>query len=113
VKKMENKRVAILVLAIAAALVIASTATYAMMARQTSGTGNPYGSTTNGYGVGRSMMGGSTGYAGGMMGGSSGRAGGMMGGYGMMGAWNGTSSMYERMQQMHDYMQQYWNSTAP
>ena len=104
---MENKTVAVLVLATVAALIVASAATYATMGRQTANTGNPFGSNANGYRMGSSMMGGSTGYVGGMMGGYSGRAG------GMMGAWNGTSSMYGRMQQMHDYMQRYWNSTAP
>ncbi len=101
---MENKTAALLVLA--AALVVGSTATYAMMGRQTTG-------TANGPGTGPSMMGGSTGYAGGMMGGYSGRSGGMMGAYGMMGAWNGTSSMYDHMQDMRGYMQHYWNATAP
>ncbi len=103
VNEMENKKVAILVLAIAAALLIAASATYAMMGRQTQSTGNPYGS-----GVGPSMMGGSTGYVGGMMGGYSGQTGGMMGGYGMMGDLSG-SSMYQYMQQ---HMWRYWNSTA-
>ncbi len=99
---MENGRVAVLVLAVAAALVVGSAATYAMMGRQTSGAVSPYGGNVNGYGMGPSMMRGSTGFQ-----------GGMMGERGMMGAWNGTSLMYEHMQQMHDYMQHYWNSTTP
>ncbi len=103
---MKNKTAALLVLATAAALVVASTATYAMMGRQVA-------STPNGQGMGPSMMGRSNGYAGGTMGGYSGRSGGMMGGYGMMGAWNGMNSMYDHMQDMRGYLQHHWNSTAP
>ncbi len=109
---MENKTAAVLVLAVAASLIVAVSATYAMMGRQAAPFSSPYGSGTNGYRTGPSMMGGSAGYAGGMMGGYAGTAGGMMGGRGMMGAWNGTSSMYEHMQDMRGYMEQYWNSTT-
>ncbi len=103
---MENKNVAVLVLAVSAAVLIAASGAYAMGVHAAV-PGNSYG-----YGVGQSMMGGSSAYSGGMMGGSTGRIGGMMGGYGMMGSWNGTGSMCEHMEQMHEYMQQYWNSTT-
>ncbi len=100
---MENKNAVILVLAIVAALLIAASATYAMVGRQVVNTGN----ANNGYGTGPSMMGGLAGYSGGMMGGYTGGYGGMMGGHGMMDDFNGTSSMDQHMQQMW----QYWNST--
>ncbi len=101
---MENKNAVILVLAIVAALLIAASATYAMMGRQVVNTGN----ANYGYGTGPSMMGRSAGYPGGMMGGYTGGYGGMMGGHGMMDDFNGTSSMYQYMQQTR----QCWNSTS-
>ncbi len=105
VNEMENKKAAILVLAIAAALLIAASATYAMMSRQTQSTGSPYGS-----GTGPSMMGGSAGYSGGMMGGYGGYSG-MMGGHGMMGgygaSWNGTSPYW-----CAQYAEHHLNSTS-
>ena len=102
---MENKKAAILVLAIVAAVAIAASGAYAMMGRQTAGPGSSYSNTTYRSGMGPSMMGGSFGYSGGMMGRSGGYAGGMMGGYGMMGTWNGTVSMRQ-------YMWHYWNATT-
>ncbi len=79
---MENKNAVILVLAIVAALLSAASATYAMMGRQVVNTGN----ANYGYGTGPSMM----------------------GGHGMMGDFNGTSPMYQYMQQTR----QCWNSTS-
>ena len=111
VKSLENKKVAILVLAVSAAVLIATSGAYAM-GRQTAVTGNSYPGTTYGYGMGQSMMGGSSAFSGGMMGGFSGHAGGMMGGYGMMGSWNGTNPMYAHMEQIHDFMQHCRNSTT-
>src|SRR5574340_932876 len=104
---MENKQAMILVLATLAAVVIATSATYAMGGLRNPGSVSP--SPTYRSGMGPSMMGGSVGYAGGMTGGYSGQAGGMMGGYGMMGNANGAGSMYEYMEQ---YMSHYWNSTS-
>ncbi len=92
---MENTKAAILVLAIAAALIVTATGAYAM-GRVGNNTGT-YPNTAYGAGMGPSMMGGSYGYA-----------GGMMGGHGMMGAWNGTGSMHEYMEQYCPY----YNSTA-
>ena len=88
---MENKKAAILVLAIVAAVAVTAGGAYAM-GRQVSGAGYAnYSSGTNyGYRMGPGMMGG--------------YAGGMMGGYqGMMG--NNGYSMYQ-------YMEHYWNSTS-
>lgn len=93
---MENKKAAVLVLAILAAVAITASGVYAM-GRQAVGTGSSY--PIAGYGSGVSPW---------MMGGSSGQAGGMMGGYGMMRDVNGMGSMYQYMQQ---YMSRYWNST--
>lgn len=95
---MENKKAAILVLAMVAAVAITTGATYAMMDSQGTYAGAASPSTTYGSGMGPWMMGG-----------YSGRAGGMMGGYGMMGNANGMSSMYQYMEQ---YMSRYWNSTS-
>ncbi|MDE1853840.1 MAG: hypothetical protein KGI38_08870 [Thaumarchaeota archaeon] len=91
---MENKKAAILVLAIVAAVVVTASGAYAM-GRQAPGAGSSYPGTTYRSGMGPSMMGGSAGYA-----------GGMMGGHGMMGAWDSTGSMQQ-------YMWRYWNSSIP
>jgi hypothetical protein len=104
VKKMENKKAMILVLAIAAAVVIATGAVYAAAGRQTATSG---GSDLNGSfmsGMGPSMMGG--------FGGTAGYGSGMMGGRGMMGAGYGPSSMSSMMQDMRQDMSRYWNSTS-
>ena len=100
---MENKRAAILALAIAAVVALAAGATYAAVGRPM--TGSPDSNTGYAYGTGQSMMGGG---AGGMMGGYGGYSG-MMGSHGMMGNVNGSSSMYQYMEQ---YMGRYWNSTS-
>ena len=92
---MENKKAAILVLAIAAAVAITASGVYAM-GRQTGGTGYSNPSATYGSWMGSGMMGGFGGHPGGMMGGYSGYPG-------MMGS--GGLSMYQ-------YMQRYWNSTS-
>lgn len=92
---MENKKAAILVLAIVAAVAITASGAYAM-GRQTGGTGYSYPSATQGPWTGLGMMGGYGGYPGGMMGGYAGYPG-------MMGS--GGYSMYQ-------YMQHYWNSTS-
>ena len=92
---MENKKAAILVLAIAAAVAITASGAYAM-GRQTGATGYSHPSTTFGSWMGPGMMGGYGGQPGGMMGG--------YGGYpGMMG-----SSGYS----LYQYMQHHWNSTS-
>jgi hypothetical protein len=91
---LENKKAAILVLALVAAVVVTASGIYAMGARTT---GQGYAGPITGI---RSGMGPS------MMSGSFGRAGGMMGGYGMMGY--GQSSM----QDMRESMWHYWNFTA-
>lgn len=89
---MENKRAALLALAVAAAVVIATGAAYAA-GRQAGPTANYIPSQTPRYGMGPSMMGGY------------GRYSGMMGSHWMTGNVNGTSFMYQ-------YMRQYWNSTS-
>ena len=89
---MENKKAAILVLAIVAAVMIAAGGAYAMTGRGIASYANSYPSTVHWSGMGPSMMGGSAGYRG-----------------GMMGAGYGQSSMMEDMQQ---YMWHYWNSTS-
>ena len=89
---MENKRAAILVLVIVAAVAITAGGAYAM-GRQTSGRWYSPGANY-GYGMGSWMTGGSAGY-GGMMGGYGGHSG-MMGSYGTP---------------MYQYMERYWNST--
>lgn len=83
---MENKKAAILVLAIVAAVAIAGSGVYAMGYRSGEA-GDSYPSGPYGSWVGPGMMGGFSGYHGGMTGG--------YGGY-----------------LMHEYMQQYWNSTS-
>jgi hypothetical protein len=89
VKKLENKKVAILVLAIAAALVISVGAAYAYGER-TGMQSYVQPGTTNWGGMGPSMMGGSTGYR------------------GMMG-----NGQYNMQQYMEECMSHYWNSTSP
>ena len=90
VKKMENKKAALLVLAVVAAVAVTAGGAYALGMQSTVAPG-----TYDGYGGGPSMMGGSYGYH-----------GGMMGAYGQAGY----------PQAMQGYMQQYiwdcWNSTA-
>ncbi len=88
---MENKKTAILVLAILAAVVVTASGVYAANP-QNAGAGSPYSGASYRYGMGPSMMGGYGGFP-----------GGMMGGYGMMG--NGQYWMQQ-------YMSQYWNSTS-
>ena len=83
---MENKTAAMLVLAIVASLVVTAGAAYAM-GRQTSTTGGYTNGSSFRSGMGPSMMGGASGHWG-----------------GMMGAWNGTSPMYQRMSYC-------WNAT--
>ena len=93
VKKMESKRAAILVLAIAAAVAIVAGGAYAMGPRAS---GNGYSTSASyGYRTGPGMMGGYGGYAGWMMGGYGAH-------WGMMGD-NGYP--------MYQYMDRYWNST--
>ena len=96
VKKMENKKAMILVLAIAAAVLIAAGGAYAM-GRQTGANGSSYPSFVYSHGMGPSMMGG--------FGGS---YGGMMGNHGMA----GTGYGQPMMESMEQYMWQYWNSTT-
>ena len=90
---MENKTAALLVLAVVASLVVTATAAYAM-GRQTVTSGSTTYNSGYGYGISQTMMGGH-GY----------------GGYGggMMGAWNGPSSMYQYMQQRSWYC---WNASV-
>ncbi len=96
---MENKKAAILVLAIVAAVIVTASGAYAM-GRQATSQAAPY-TGAYPYGMGPGMMGG--------FGGPAGYRGGMMGGYGMMGYWNGTGAT---QQCPRDYMWQYWNSTS-
>lgn len=88
---MENKKAAMLVLAIAAAVIIATGGVYAMAGGAAPRTGSPYSNAGREYGMGSSMMGGYGGYRGGMMGG-----------------WN-YPSMWQYMQQFMDHL---WNSTS-
>ena len=66
---MENKKAAVLVLAIAAAVMIATGGVYAMAGGAAPGTGSPYSNVGREYGMGSCMMGGYGGFRGGMMGG--------------------------------------------
>lgn len=88
---MENKKAAILVLAIAAAVAITAGGAYAM-GRQTTNNFSPYAGTHYTSGMGSGMMGG--------------YAGGMMGGY------NGYSGMMGSGSPMYQYIRHYWNSTS-
>ena len=94
---MENKKAAILVLAIIAALIVTASGAYAMGRGGNSAAGLSSGITGR-SGIGPSMMGGSTGNSGGMMGGN-----GMMRSGGGMGSTCGY---------MGECMDRYWNSTA-
>ena len=96
---MENKKAAIIALAVAATLILTVNGVNAMMVRTTTATTNSYPNTTYRSGMGPVMMGG----------GSTAYRGGMMNGYGMMGAGYSESSMMREMQQ---YMWHYWNSTS-
>jgi hypothetical protein len=103
---MENKKVAILVLAIAAAALIAAGGVYAISARQTTSNVNSTPGANYGHGM-VSMMGGVSGSCGGLVG-----AGGMMGGSrgvcsgpGMMGDRGTSGSMWQ-------HMTRYWNATS-
>lgn len=87
---MENKKAAILVLAIVAAVAIAAGGAYAM-GRPVTNTGYTYPNSGYRSGMGPSMMGGYGGYS------------------GMMGNGYGMYSMHEYM---HEYMGHYWNSTS-
>ena len=87
---MENKKAAILVLAVLAAVVVTASGVYAATGGHSTVPAS-YPGAEYGYGMGASMMGGYAGH------------GGMMGGYGMMG--NGQYSMPQ-------YMWQWWNSTS-
>lgn len=87
---MENKTVAILVLAMVTAVVITAGAAYAM-GRQNSGQTGNYPNQSYQRGMGPSMMGGAQGFRG------------MMGGYWMMDQFNGTYP---------GGMCRYWNATS-
>lgn len=103
---MENKKVAILILATAAALLVAALGVYAMTSRQAASNGSHPPSISPGYGAG-----GGAGPYGGRMG-SRGMMGGWTGayqGHGMMEDWGFPSSMWQYIQQ---WMSSWWNSAS-
>lgn len=99
---MENRKAAILVLAVLAALVVTAGGVYAAAGPETTRATSACAGAGYGYEAGPSMAGRCTGYEG-MMGGDANYDGGMMGGYGTL-----DCGQYS----MPQFMWQWWNSMA-